>query len=111
MQMKAILIDDEKPALMQLERMIQTAGRVNVTGTYMNPREGFAHLAKDKTDIVFLDIGMPEMNGLQAGEYIQQIDPDIRIVYVRLAIRRLWTVQEKALHEGVCVLEGLRFAY
>lgn len=80
--MKAILIDDEKPALMHLERMIQTDGRVCVTGTFTNPREGFAHLAKDKTDIVFLDIGMPEMNGLQAGEYIQQIDPDIRIVYI-----------------------------
>ncbi|MFC3770246.1 response regulator [Paenibacillus sp. GCM10012303] len=109
--MKAILIDDEKPALLQLERMIQTDGRVNVTGAYMNPREGFAHLAKDKTDIVFLDIGMPEMNGLQAGEYIQQIDPDIRIVYVTAyADYALDAFELNALDYVLKPVDPLRFA-
>lgn len=80
--MKAILIDDEKPALLQLERMLLTDGRIHVAGKYTNPFEGLDHLTAEKADLVFLDIGMPEMNGLEAAERIYRIDPDIRIVYV-----------------------------
>jgi two-component system LytT family response regulator len=82
MKMRAILIDDEKPALMHLERILQTAEDIQVTGKFLSAQEGLDHLAREKVDIVFLDIGMPEMNGLVAAEYIQQIDSSIRIVFI-----------------------------
>lgn len=79
--MNAILIDDEKPALLHLERLLQADGRIRVTGKYTSAREGLDHLAAERTDVVFLDIEMPEMNGLQAAEYIARLDSDIQIVY------------------------------
>lgn len=79
--MKAILIDDEKPALLHLERLLNHDGRIKVAGKYTSAREGLEHLSADKADIVFLDIEMPEMNGLEAAEYIRQLDKDVRIVY------------------------------
>lgn len=80
--MKAVLIDDEKPALMQLQRLLASDGRVTVSSEFTSVKEGLNYLSREKTDVVFLDIGMPEMNGLEAAEYIQQIDPHTRIVYV-----------------------------
>ncbi|GBF77496.1 hypothetical protein PA598K_06050 [Paenibacillus sp. 598K] len=80
--MNAILIDDEKPALQQLERLLKKDGRIEIAGKYTSARKGLEHLKEQKTDLVFLDIGMPEMNGLEAAEHIQAIHPDIRIVYI-----------------------------
>ncbi|MCS7462951.1 response regulator [Paenibacillus doosanensis] len=80
--MRAILIDDEKLALLHLERMLQMDGRVQVDGKYTSARAGLEQLAKEPPDIVFLDIGMPGINGLKAAELIQQIDERIRIVYI-----------------------------
>lgn len=79
--MKAILIDDEM-ALQHLERMLLKDGRLTITGKFTSARLGLAHLEREKADIVFLDIGMPEMNGLEAGEYIAGMDRNTRIVYI-----------------------------
>ncbi|PYI51014.1 response regulator [Paenibacillus flagellatus] len=80
--MKAILIDDEKPALLQLERLIEAHGGISVAGKFTRAQEALDHLAREKADVVFLDIGMPGMNGLEAGERLHRIDPDVQIVYV-----------------------------
>lgn len=80
--MKAILIDDEKPALQHLERLLLKDGRLEITGKYTSARRGLEHLEHEKADVVFLDIGMPEMNGLEAGEYIAGMDRNTRIVYI-----------------------------
>ncbi|WP_151733536.1 response regulator [Paenibacillus tengchongensis] len=79
--MKAILIDDEKPALQHLERLLLKDGRLEIAGKYTSARLGLQHLQQEKADIVFLDIGMPEMNGLEAAEHIARLDRSIRIVY------------------------------
>ncbi|WP_139997004.1 response regulator [Paenibacillus paridis] len=80
--MKAILIDDENPALLQLERLLVADGRLEVRGKFTLLADAMQHIKTEKTDIVFLDIEMPEVNGLEAAEYIQQLDGDITIVFV-----------------------------
>lgn len=80
--MRAVLIDDERPALLQLQRLLAIDGRVTVSEGFTSVREGLDYLGREKADVVFLDIGMPEMNGLEAAEYIQQLDSSTRIVYV-----------------------------
>ncbi|OKP99663.1 response regulator [Paenibacillus sp. P46E] len=80
--MKAILIDDEKPALQHLERLLTKDGRLEISGKYTSARLGLQHLQQDKADVVFLDIGMPEMNGLEAAEHIAALNRGIQIVYI-----------------------------
>ncbi|APB72887.1 two-component system response regulator [Paenibacillus polymyxa] len=80
--MKAILIDDERSALTYLERLLEADGRLTVMGKYTSAQAGLDHLAAERADIVFIDIGMPEMNGLEAAEWIQQLDSQIHIVFV-----------------------------
>ncbi|KOY14421.1 response regulator [Paenibacillus xylanivorans] len=80
--MKAIVIDDEKPAQLHLERLLRLDGRITPVQCFSTARAGLDFLAKERVNVVFLDIGMPEMNGLEAAEYIQQLDSSIRIIFV-----------------------------
>lgn len=80
--MKAILIDDEKPGLLHMERLLAAEPGVRVEGKFTSAQAGIEHLERSGADVVFLDIEMPGMNGLEAAERILQIDDDIRIVYV-----------------------------
>ncbi|WP_036634781.1 response regulator [Paenibacillus massiliensis] len=80
--MKAILIDDERSALNQLERLLQNDGRLTVAGKYTSAKLGIEHLSTAHTDVIFLDIGMPEMNGLEAAEWIEQLGLGAQIVFI-----------------------------
>ncbi len=80
--MRAMLIDDEKPALMHLERLLRADGRIEPAALCTSALEGLERLAQERFEAVFLDIGMPEMNGLEAAEHIQQAYPGIAILFV-----------------------------
>ncbi|MBW5448776.1 response regulator [Cohnella sp. CFH 77786] len=80
--MRTILIDDEALALRDLERQLAKIGGVEISATYLDPGEAISVLEAVKPDVVFMDIDMPDMNGLEAAERIQQIDASIDIVFV-----------------------------
>ncbi|MFB5269293.1 response regulator [Paenibacillus enshidis] len=80
--MKAILVDDERSALIQLERLLRADGRVEAAGMFNSATAALEYLASERADIVFLDIGMPEISGLEAAELIQQLDIDTHVVFV-----------------------------
>ncbi|MBJ6364002.1 response regulator [Paenibacillus sp. GCM10012307] len=81
--MKAILVDDEMLALMQLKRTLEkVAEDVWVAGMYTNPTEVIDMVKQLKPDVVFLDVNMPGINGLEMGEQIQTQLPSVAIVFV-----------------------------
>ncbi|CAM4478240.1 two-component SAPR family response regulator [Paenibacillus endophyticus] len=80
--MKVLLIDDERLALVQLERMLNQAAELTAIDTFQNPLHAVEQAEALQPDVVFLDIHMPEISGLQAAELIQQACPDADIVFV-----------------------------
>lgn len=81
--MRAILVDDEQLPLLHLKKLLERdVGGMEVIGTYSNPIEAIEMAKSLLPDVVFLDINMPEMNGLEAGEQIQMSCPDTEIVFV-----------------------------
>lgn len=67
--MKVLLVDDEPLELENLEKMVNDLGVYEVMKAE-NGIEAINYLQSEKTDLIFLDIKMPGMNGL---EVLQEI--------------------------------------
>lgn len=63
--MRCIIVDDEPLAHEILSDYVQKFGKLSLIGTYTNPIEAFSSIERDKIDLVFLDVQMPELTGIQ----------------------------------------------
>jgi DNA-binding LytR/AlgR family response regulator len=61
---KCLLLDDEPLALDILERYISQFSHLQLVGRLTNPLEGISFLKTHSVDLIFLDIRMPMINGL-----------------------------------------------
>jgi len=109
--MRAILIDDERPALLQLQWLLDKEPDIEVTGSYQNAAEGLQHLARERAELVFLDMEMPGMNGLETAEAIVALDEDIRVIFVTAySSYALEAFKVNALDYVLKPIDPLRFA-
>lgn len=80
---KAILIDDERLALLHLKNMLeQVSLDVEVIGTFTDPISAMHAVIEEKPDVVFADIYMPGIDGLEMGRRLKSTVPDVEIVFV-----------------------------
>lgn len=79
---KAVLIDDERPALRGLEHLLKMHSEISVIGMYTNPLKGMEEIEQLKPHVVFLDINMPQLRGIDAASRILDVSPDTDIVFV-----------------------------
>ena len=78
--MRIILVDDEKPALEELTYIINKYSFIELIGTYNNPTIALERILKEKPDVVFLDVEMPEINGFTIAREIIRAEMDTIIV-------------------------------
>lgn len=71
--LKAIIIDDEILAIRLLESMLKASGSIEIIGTFQNPKDGLVNIDILKPDILFLDIEMAEMTGLEFASKIEDV--------------------------------------
>jgi DNA-binding LytR/AlgR family response regulator len=74
---KCVIIDDEQSAIDVLQQYIGRLPYLELVTTATNPILGIAAIKKEKSDVVFLDIQMEEMNGLE----VARILGDCNIVF------------------------------
>lgn len=79
---KAFVVDDEEHALTILELFLERIGGVSVIGRSKNGFDAIRQLRSLEPDVLFLDIDMPEMNGLELAEMIRNENDDVHIVFV-----------------------------
>ena len=75
---RAFLVDDEPLALKRLARLLTATGRVDVVGRATDPTQALAQIAADPVDVVFLDIQMPGLTGLQV---VERLPPGPMVVF------------------------------
>ncbi len=65
MSLTCILVDDEPKALTSLSYEFQAfADRIRIVAQFTNPKDAQVFLVSQSVDVVFLDINMPEIDGL-----------------------------------------------
>ncbi|MDP5275270.1 response regulator [Chengkuizengella axinellae] len=79
--LKVMIVEDELPILGLMERVIQENKHLSIIGGYTNPAEALDHFLSKKPDVVFLDIEMPKMNGLDLAEKMLKVNENIQIVF------------------------------
>ena len=78
--LKVMIVDDEKLALSRLKRLLNENGVEDITA-FDNPIEALKEITKTRFDVVFLDISMPNITGLELADSIIQIEPKTFIVF------------------------------
>jgi two-component system LytT family response regulator len=63
--MNCIAIDDEPKALAVIERYCEKINFINIRASFREPVKAIEFLNREKVDLVFLDINMPGINGMQ----------------------------------------------
>lgn len=80
--LKAIIVDDEILAINLLETMLKDNRAIDVIGTYLNPLDAIANIPTLKPDILFLDIEMAEMNGIDVASKLGDLTHVMDIIFV-----------------------------
>lgn len=77
---RLLLADDHGLMLEGLTRLL--AGEFEIVGTAENGRTLVAEAERLHPDVVVLDIGMPELNGIEAARRVNKALPHCKIVFV-----------------------------
>lgn len=78
MVLRCAIVDDEPLALSLLESYVSKTPFLQLTGKYSSAVQAMKELPGEEVDLLFLDIQMPELNGL---EFSKMVDPRTRIIF------------------------------
>ena len=78
MTLTCAIIDDEPLAVSLLENYVLKTSFLELRGTYNSAVNALPALREEPVDLLFLDIQMPELSGL---EFSQVLDPRIRVIF------------------------------
>lgn len=77
----AVIIEDDEEALSLLEIYLQAFNEIELIAKTTSPQKGIQILTKKKPDIVFLDIDMPDIDGLEVAEAIRKNNLKTEVVF------------------------------
>jgi len=85
---RVMIVDDEKDFVYTMEYWLKTKGYNVVTA--VNGLEAIETIKKNPVDIIFLDMHMPVMDGVETLKNIRQLNKDIPVIVITA-----YTVDEK----------------
>ena len=77
-----IIVEDELPAREELKYFLNEEKEIKLIAEFDNPLDTLNFLENSTADVIFLDINMPDMNGISLGKIITKIYPDMKIVFI-----------------------------
>jgi len=77
-----IIVEDELPAREELKYFIDEEKEIKLIAEFDNPLDTLNFLENNTADVIFLDINMPDMNGISLGKIITKMYPDTKIIFI-----------------------------
>jgi len=77
-----LVVDDFKPWRQQICSILQTRPEFRVVAEVGDGLEAVRKSKELKPDLILLDIGLPNLNGLEAAKRIRQVAPAAKIIFL-----------------------------
>lgn len=77
-----IIVEDEFPAREELKYFLTKHKEISLEKEFENPIDSLKYLQENKVDVVFLDINMPELDGMNLGKILTKLNPNIKIIFI-----------------------------
>lgn len=78
----ALVVDDEAPARDELAYLLRTFPEVSLVHAVGSSSEAIRHLQHYQYDLVFLDVRMPDLDGLEVAQLLQQFAVPPVVIFV-----------------------------
>ncbi len=82
MKTKAVIIDDEQPICDEIEYLLNQRGDIEVCAKFTNCVDALIYILEKKPDIVFLDVIIPGMTGLEMAQKLNSMTKVPYIVFI-----------------------------
>ncbi|WP_298846666.1 LytR/AlgR family response regulator transcription factor [Clostridium sp.] len=79
--LRVVLVDDEQLSLDELSFILGKKRELEIIGKFLSPLTALEFIKESKPEIVFLDIEMPEIDGLTLASEIGKLDFSVSIVF------------------------------
>jgi DNA-binding LytR/AlgR family response regulator len=76
--MKCIIVDDEPLAIEILESYVSKIDQLQLAGTFRNAIAAFTFLQQNQVDLIFLDIQMPKLSGI---EFLKTLKSPPKVIF------------------------------
>lgn len=80
MNTTVVVVDDHKIMRDGLRNILENESNIEIIGEADNGRDAVKLILEKKPDIAIMDIGMPEMNGVEATRQIVKESSDVKII-------------------------------
>lgn len=80
--LSAIIVDDEALAVKRLSHLLSARVEIASCHAFMNPWEAYAFVKENPVQLAFLDIAMPDMDGMRLSKLLLHENDDMDIVFV-----------------------------
>jgi two-component SAPR family response regulator len=80
--LRAIIVEDDMVSAQHLKDLLQKTNKFKIEAIIRSPLKALTEIEEKLPDIVFLDIEMPGMTGLEIAEYITGLEKAPEIIFV-----------------------------
>ena len=81
-KVRILVVDDNEPFRQFVASMLRDRQNLNVIGEAGDGLEAVQRAEALQPDLILLDIGLPELNGLEAARQISKLAPNARIIFL-----------------------------
>ncbi|MCH1638956.1 response regulator transcription factor [Paenibacillus timonensis] len=79
---RAMIVDDEALSVRGLQHLLAEYEDLEVCGAFLTPREAYEYVRANPIQVAFLDISMPEVDGMSLSRLLLEQAPSLSVIFV-----------------------------
>ena len=101
-QIRVLVVDDQPRARQSLKVLLATCPQVKEVQEAALAREAMHMMEESPSDVVLMDVQMPEVNGLQATQLIKAKWPQVKVIVLTLYAEYAAAAQAAGADAFIC---------